>query len=163
MIVREEHEGHYAGVRQLLIEAFPTPAEADLVAQLRQNGDAVISLTAVDGERVVGHAMFSAMRAPFKALGLGPVAVVPDMRRQGVAAELVKQGIVRARAGGWDAVFVLGSPPYYSRFGFSADAASGFVSPYAGPDLMVLALGDTVLAPQSGRVDYAPAFAALEV
>jgi putative acetyltransferase len=63
MIVREDHERHYAAVRQLHIEAFPTPAEADLVEQLRRTGDAVISLAAFDGERVVGHAMFSAMRA----------------------------------------------------------------------------------------------------
>jgi len=161
MIVREEHERHYAAVRQLLIEAFPTAAEADLVEQLRRNGDAVISLVAFDGERVVGHAMFSAMRAPFKALGLGPVSVVSDKRRLGVAAEMIKQGIARAHAEHWEAIFVLGSPAYYSRFGFSADAASGFVSPYAGPDLMVLALGDAVLAPRSGRIDYAPAFAAL--
>jgi putative acetyltransferase len=161
MVVRDEHERHYAGVRQLLIEAFPTPAEADLVEQLRRNGDVVISLAAIEGERVVGHAMFSAMRAPFKALGLGPISVVSDMRRQGVAAELVKQGIARAQAEHWDAIFVLGSPAYYSRFGFSAGAASGFVSPYAGPHLMMLALGDTVLAPRSGRIDYAPAFAAL--
>jgi putative acetyltransferase len=161
MIVREEHERHYAAVRQLHIDAFPTPAEADLVEQLRRNGDAVISLAAFDGERVVGHAMFSAMRAPFKALGLGPVSVVSDKRRLGVAAELISQGIARAHAEHWDAIFVLGSPAYYSRFGFSADAASGFVSPYAGPHLMVLALGDTVLAPRSGRIDYAAAFAAL--
>jgi putative acetyltransferase len=161
MIVREEHERHYAAVRQLHIEAFPTPAEANLVEQLRQSGDAVISLAAFDGERVVGHAMFSAMRAPFKAIGLGPVSVVSDKRRQGVAAELIKQGIARAHAGHWDAIFVLGSPAYYSRFGFSADAASGFMSPYAGPHLMVLALGGTSLAPRSGRIAYAPAFAAL--
>jgi putative acetyltransferase len=161
MIVRDEHEHHYAAVRQLLIGAFPTPAEADLVEQLRRDGDAVISLAAFDGERVVGQAMFSVMRAPFKALGLGPVSVVSDKRRLGVAAALVEQGIARAYAGQWDAIFVLGSPAYYSRFGFSADAASGVVSPYAGPDLMVLTLGGASLAPRSGRIDYAPAFAAL--
>jgi putative acetyltransferase len=141
MIVGEEHERHYAAVRQLHIEAFPTLAEADLVEQLRRSGDAVISLAAFDGERVVGHAMFSAMRAPFKALGLGPVSVVPDRRRSGVAAEMIKRGIARAHAGHWDAIFVLGSPAYYARFGFSADTASGFASPYAGPHLMALALG----------------------
>jgi putative acetyltransferase len=161
MIVHEEHERHYAAVRRLHIDAFPTPAEADLVEQLRRNGDAIVSLVAIDGEHVVGHAMFSAMRAPFKALGLGPVSVVSDRRRLGVAAELIKQGIARAHAKQWDAIFVLGSPAYYSRFGFSAGAASGFVSPYAGPHLMVLALGGASLAPRSGRIDYAPAFAAL--
>jgi putative acetyltransferase len=161
MFVGEEQECHHPAVRQLHIDAFPTPAEANLVEQLRRSGDAIISLVVVEEERVVGHAMFSAMRAPFKALGLGPVSVAPDKRRLGVAAEMISQGIARARAEHWDAIFVLGSPAYYSRFGFSAGAASGFVSPYAGPHLMVLALGDTGLAPRSGRIDYPPAFAAL--
>jgi putative acetyltransferase len=161
MLVREERERHYAAVRQLHIDAFPTPAEADLVEQLRRSGDAIISLVVIEQERVVGHAMFSAMRAPSKALGLGPVSVASDKRRSGVAAELIKQGIARAPTQGWDAIFVLGSPAYYSRFGFSAGAASGFMSRYAGPHLMVLALGGASLAPRSAQIDYAPAFAAL--
>jgi putative acetyltransferase len=57
---------------------------------------------------------------------------------------------------------VLGDPAYYRRFGFDADAARGFESPYADPYFLVLALGSAGLSARSGRVDYAPAFRDLE-
>jgi hypothetical protein len=47
------------------------------------------------------------------------------------------------------------------RFGFDCEPASGFASPCAGPHFMVLALMGAFSA-TSGRVDHAPAFAALE-
>jgi len=55
---------------------------------------------------------------------------------------------------------VLGDPGYYGRFGFRADLAAGFVSPYAGPHFVVVALGGEV-AVLAGEVGHAPAFAAL--
>ncbi|MGB8843415.1 MAG: hypothetical protein WCC64_20355 [Aliidongia sp.] len=57
-------------------------------------------------------------------------------------------------------VFVLGDPVYYRRFGFDPMLASGFASPYAGPYLMALGLTQP-LPSLSGKIDYAPAFAAL--
>jgi putative acetyltransferase len=100
------------------------------------------------------------MKAPFAALGLAPVAVAEDWRRRGIAARLIERGLTKAREEGWDAVFVLGEPRYYSRFGFSAGLAAGFSSPYAGPRFMALALQDK-LPSWVGSVDYAPAFSAL--
>ena len=143
------------------MSAFPTPAEADLVDQLRLDGDAIISLVAVDGNDVMGHVLFSTMTAPFKALGLAPVSVESGMRRRGIAARLIEEGIRDAKSAGWEAIFVLGDPAYYQRFGFSAKEAELFNSPYAGPYLMVLALNEGGLPASSGRVEYAPAFAAL--
>src|SRR5215203_4949096 len=124
MIVEPEKPAHYPAIRQLHIEAFPSPAEAGLVDQLRRDGDTTISLVAIEEGRVIGHIMFSKMRAPFKVLGLGPVSVVSDKRRQGIAAALIEQGLKRAKAEGWEAILVLGDPAYYQRFGFRADAAA---------------------------------------
>jgi len=58
-------------------------------------------------------------------------------------------------------VFVLGEPPYYERFGFTATEASGFSSPYAGPYFMALAPRGTELSPREGAVAYARPFSAL--
>jgi len=131
------------------------------VAQLRKDGDAVISLIAVEGGNVVGHVMFSRMSAPFRALGLAPVSVDPHWRNQGISARLIEEGLKQAKATGWEGIFVVGDPAYYQRFGFSANAAEGFESPYAGPYLMVLALNEDGLPSRSGRIDYAPAFSSL--
>ncbi len=160
MIIRPEEPADRSAVCAVIEAAFPTPAEAQLVDQLRADGDAEISLVAVDDDVVVGHVMFSRMTAEFRALGLGPVAVLPTRQRSGVGSLLVKRGLARAGADRWKMVFVLGDPAYYRRFGFDPTLASGFASPYAGPHLMALGLARP-LPRLSGKIDYAPAFAAL--
>jgi len=162
MIVRLETQADVAGIRDVETQAFPTAAEADLVDRLREDASAVFSLVAVQAESVIGHAMFSRMQAPDRSLGLGPVAVAAAHRRLGVAAKLIGDGLMRARAEGWAGVFVLGDAAYYSRFGFDAALAAGFVSPYAGPHLMALALQPAGLPVRTGPLHYAPAFAGLD-
>jgi len=161
MLIRAESSADFAAIRVVQEAAFPSPLEADLVDQLRADGDCVIALVSIEGDAVVGHVMFSLMQAPFRALGLGPVAVLPDWQRQGVGTRLIEAGLARARSAGWGAVIVLGEPGYYHRFGFSAARAEGFTSTYAGPYLMALALNGDDLRVSTGRLDYAPAFATL--
>lgn len=161
MPITSETSGFEGAIRALLLAAFPTAVEADLVARLRHDGDIVIEMAAGEGERVIGYVAFSRMSAPMKAVGLGPVAVLPARQRRGIGSALIREGLARAQAQGLEAAFVLGEPAYYRRFGFDAEAASGFASPYAGPYFMALALADGGLAVRSGRVDYAPAFSGL--
>jgi putative acetyltransferase len=77
----------------------------------------------------------------------------------GVGSALIRAGIEEARAQGWEAIFVLGDPDYYRRFGFDAGLAARFDCAYASPYLMALALRDDL--PARGHVAYAPAFARL--
>jgi putative acetyltransferase len=161
MQVRREQPDDHAAIHALHAASFPTQAEANLVDRLRDAGDVAISLVAEDAGEIVGHVLFSPMSAPFRALGLGPLAVAEASRRQGIAARLIEAGLAEARNTGWDAVFVLGDPAYYRRFGFSVKLAAGFGSPYAGPHFMALAL-QGMLSRHEGHVDYAPAFAALD-
>ena len=125
---------------------------------LRNAGDAVISLVAEEHDRLVGHITLSTMVAPFAALALAPVSVVPDRQREGIGSRLVSEAIFRARRH-WDAVFVLGDLRFYGRFGFDVRVAAGYASPYAGSHFMGLALGDTL--PVCGTLLHAAAFAAL--
>jgi putative acetyltransferase len=161
MIIRLETPADFAGIRAVEQEAFPTPAEADLVERLRADGDAVFSLAAILDGAIVGHAMFSKMREPAGALGLGPVAVAASHRKRGIAASLIRDGLRRAKKAEWKAVFVLGDNAYYGRFGFDASLASGFTSLYAGPHLMGLALRSEGFAFKDGALEYPAAFEAL--
>ena len=160
MKIRPEAPSDAPSVHALLTEAFPTDAEAALVARLRADGDVVLSLVAQAEDSVIGHVLFSRMSAPFRALGLAPVAVVPRWQGQGIAARLIRDGLARAGSEGWEAVFVLGDPAYYNRFGFDAASAAGFQSPYAGPYFLLRKLAADLPA-VSGPVAYAPAFAGL--
>ncbi len=160
MNIRAVTPADHLAIRAMLVAAFPTPGEADLVEQLRAGGEAAIELVAVPEDSVAGHILFSPMQAPLRALALAPVAVAPDRRRQGIGAALIRAGHERAREQGWDAIFVLGDPDYYQRFGYDVSLAASFASPYAGPYFMAVALGG-VLPVRNGPVTHAPPFAAL--
>jgi len=161
MIVRLETTGDVVAIRAIAEAAFLQSAEAQLVEDLRDAGDSVFSLVAVEGETVIGHAMFSRLKAPFPALALAPVAVRPERQRMGVGSRLIREGIARSEAAGWSGIFVLGDPVFYRRFGFDVGKASGFISPYAGPHLMALSLGGNELPTSTGSIQHAPAFARL--
>lgn len=158
--IREERAADAAAIADVHRAAFAGDAEAVLVDRIRADGDAVLSLVAVDGGAVVGHVLFSGMIAPMRALALGPLGILPGRQRGGIGSALVREGVARAEAAGWQAIFVLGDPAYYGRFGFSVDAARGFDSPYAGDHFMVRIAGQGGVA-MTGPVRHAPAFARL--
>ena len=164
--VREERAGDAAAISAVHLAAFPTSSEANLIEQLRNDGDIAASLVAADRGEVVGHVLFSRMSVEadgqqLHGWGLAPLSVVPDRQRTGIGSALVEAGIDRARATGVQIIFVLGEPAYYGRFGFDAKSAAPFASPYAGAYFQALALA-SLPQPSVGRADYAPAFAGLE-
>jgi len=166
MRVRPAEPGDAAGIRSVHLAAFPTALEAGLVEALEREGDAVVSLVADGAGGIAGHVMLSRMRVEgdgrtWRALGLGPVAVMPGHQGMGLGAALIDGALAIARATGEALVFVLGEPAYYQRFGFSAEAAAPFASPYAGPYFMALALKAEPGLPAAGSAAYAPAFSDL--
>ena len=59
-----------------------------------------------------------------RALLLGPLAVEPELRGQGIGRALLRRSLDAARAAGWRHVFLVGERAYYEPLGFSpADAA----------------------------------------
>jgi putative acetyltransferase len=160
LIIRDERSDDLATVREILKAAFERDDEALLVDALREAGDAVISLVAEEHERLVGYINLSTMTAPFAALALAPLSVIPDRQGNGIGSALIREALFRAKRH-WDAVFVLGDPRFYARFGFDVHVASGYASPYAGPHFMGIALSDT-LPVSSGTLLHAAAFAALK-
>ncbi|WP_414642818.1 GNAT family N-acetyltransferase [Bradyrhizobium sp.] len=99
VIIRAEKPADIAGIRNVVEEAFPKPLEARLVDRLRADGNSMISLVAVDDGNIVGHVQFSNMSAPFRALGLGPVSVMPDRQRSGIGSQMIRAGCGRSRMG----------------------------------------------------------------
>jgi putative acetyltransferase len=159
LLVRPERSGDRAAVRQLVRAAFGKDAEADLIEALHAAGDAVLSLVACDAGRPVGHILFSRLDAPIRALALAPLAVCPGHQHRGIGSRLLRDGLALAKAEGWEAVFVLGDPRFYGRFGFDAGAAARFRTPYDGPHMMALAIGGPL--PSAGTVAYPAAFSQL--
>ncbi len=152
----DDHDAIYA----LTAAAFGRSGEAELVNRLRADGDAVLELVAVQ-KAVCGHILFSMLSvapATIRLVGLAPVCVSPEIQGTGIGSALIREGLVRCKAMGFDAVAVLGEPAYYRRFGFRRTTARVLDCAYSGPAYQALELRDGALADGPWRVRYAPAF-----
>ncbi len=162
--VRAERPDDRAAIWTVEAAAFGRPAEADLVDVLRQRASPWLSLVAVAGGTIVGHVAFSGVAvdglAPWSALALGPMAVLPAWQRQGVGSRLVRAGLERCRDRGYHIVVVLGHPTFYPRFGFRPAAPLGLTCSWPAPTdaFMVVELAPGALAGRRGGVRYDPAF-----
>lgn len=162
--IRQETNADLEGIQRVHLSAFNSAAEAHLVDRLRAQGKATISLVAEIGSEFVGHMLFSpvSIEPPAKgwnALGLAPVAVIPDKQRQGIGKALVNHGLEHCRSLGIDLVVVLGDPGYYKKFGFQRALDHGLGNEYqADEHFMVLELNPGVLHYFNGLVKYAPEF-----
>lgn len=157
LLIRFEKPGDHPAIEDVITAAFGQKDEAALVAQLHEDGDAVLSLVAETDGHMKGHVLLSTMHAPFKALGLAPISVHPTYQHKGIGSALINRAIDEAKARGYEAIFLLGEPGYYTRFGFDVELAKSFQSPYAGPYFMVLPLGPGFKV-STAEVAYAPAF-----
>ena len=162
MIIRPATPADHAAIREVLTAAFGGPKgdEAGIVERCRAEGVVLSELVAEDEGQIVGHTLYSRMTCdrPLFVAALGPVAAKPGLQSQGIGSALVRQGLEDCRALGVEAVIVLGHPPYYPRFGFSAEAAARITSPYGGrPSFMALALKPGALD-EPLKADYPAAF-----
>jgi putative acetyltransferase len=162
--VEPESSDDAESIRAVHLAAFPTSDEADLVRMLNEDSDSVISLVAKDHGQIIGHVLLSRMDVQgdgrkLRALGLAPVAVLPDRQRNGIGSALIREAMQLAEKRGEELVFVVGEPDYYGRFDFSTEAAMPFASPYSGAYFMARSLGAPL--PASGTAAYAPAFRSL--
>lgn len=163
ILIRCENAGEAAAVRSVNVAAFARDDEADLVERLRREGVVLLSLVAVAGTDVLGHALFSRMwidaaSGPIAAVALAPMAVLPARQRQGMGGQLIRRGLDCLRERGEQIVIVLGHPDYYPRFGFSTQAAQALQSPFPPHAYMAIELSADALAGVSGRVRYPLAF-----
>ncbi len=164
--IRLEALADAKAVRRVHELAFaPSTFEASLVDALRESDKVSLSLVADDDGEVVGHVLFSLMSvrpsAPsFRAVGLGPLAVLPERQGEGIGSQLARLGVAQCLRDGADCIFVLGSLAYYKRFGFEPVAGKGVTSTPDIPvaHLQVIEAWEGALGTQPVQVSYATEF-----
>lgn len=163
-ITHAETPADIPAVREVLLAAFPTAEEADLVDALRADDSAWIeglSIVATDGTgRVVGHALLTRCHiGETPALCLAPCAVRPEQQRGGAGSAAIRAALGAAKDRGERYVVVLGHPEYYPRFGFVRASAHGIGLSIDVPDEAVMALSlDEAHPLPGGTVRYAAPF-----
>jgi putative acetyltransferase len=169
--IRPETPGDIPAIYNVHLRAFGQPAEAQMVDDLRRDGDFIpeLSLVAVDEGRIVGHILFppvtlSSHEGNVAALALAPMAVLPEFQGRGIGSLLVREGLAACRRLGHRIVIVVGHPGYYPKFGFFPAREQGIDVPFPVPDeaLMVTALVEGALEGIHGTVRYPHAFDTIE-
>ena len=121
--IRPERDSDIATIHAVEASAFGREDEAVLVDALRELNQDFISLVATLEDEIAGHICFSRVGIEGSAsdgivLALAPLAVLPEHQRRGIGSMLVQYGLQECERRNVDAVFVVGDPRYYSRFGF---------------------------------------------
>lgn len=122
--VRESLPSDLDPIEKLYPDAFPEEDLLPVVRELLREGPDVLSLVGMAGPLLVGHVIFTPCtirERTEKVALLAPLAVASARQRQGIGSAIVRAGLQRLEAAGTDAVYVLGDPAYYGRFGFAPD------------------------------------------
>src|ERR1051326_5948659 len=135
IVIRTEMSKDQEAIHQVNKSAFGRINEADLVDTLRRHSYLHISLVAIIDNQVVGHIFFSPVSielgdSAIAALGLGPMAVLPEFQNQGIRSKLVREGLEECKRIGYYIVVVLGHSQYYPKFGFVPAKTKGLRSEY---------------------------------
>ena len=158
-MIRQTQESDLKEVFNLIHSSFSNKAESDLVKQLISDGDVLINLVVESSDTIIGNVVVSQITMePDIGLfcgGVAPVSVVPDQQSSGVGSKLMTAAINESKKMGIDALFLLGDPNYYKRFGF---VVSTFKNDYSVENFRELELTEDCLVNIKSKVTYANAF-----
>ena len=162
MIVREQQADDYEAIRHVYAEAFRRPG-----FRPPQNPGSVppevipeFSFTAETESGAVGHVTASkATVATDSVVAVGPIGVLPEHQGRGIGSALMDALLTAADVARVPLIALLGSPQYYSRFGFRPAKELGLISPEPewGDAFQARAL-TAYTASVAGRFQYASAF-----
>lgn len=110
---------HYL-VHVLHEQNAPVP-ELNLVAEL--DGEIIGQVICVPAQLRCGDKTLD------DVLCLGPLTVAPAFQRRGVGGQLMHACVSRAAELDWRAIFLVGNPDYYHRFGYRATSEFGITLP----------------------------------
>ena len=158
-MIRETHKSDFEEVFNLIYSSFGNQAEPDLVKQLILDGDVLINLVFELSDTIIGNVLVSKITMePDVGLlcgGVAPVSVLPDQQSSGIGSQLMTEVIHESKKKGMDALFLLGDPNYYKRFGF---IVSKLKNDYSAEHFQELELTEGCLVNVKSKITYANAF-----
>ena len=139
MLIRTATSFDQNDIHNVYLHAFPE-GEREIVSKLatdlllEETTPQTISLVAETEDALVGHVAFSSVvidgHGNLKGYILAPLGVILSYQKRRIGSKLIESGKQKLSNMGVNILFVYGDPQYYSRFGFSADAAARYIPPY---------------------------------
>lgn len=169
MIIRTENERDLKEVFDLNFQAFGNREdESKLVERVRESEGFIpeLSLVAEMNNKIVGHLLLSKAKVEDQneehtVIVLAPIAVKPDLQKQGIGSSLIKEGIRRCKELGYELILLIGHPSYYPRLGFQPARKFGLeLKQFEVPDevFMVCEVREGALQKIKGELKYPKAF-----
>lgn len=129
----QEEPSHAPERDRLILECFGPPRLERAAIRLRHGTSptAQYSLVAADHDTLLGSLRFYPLRLPDDApvLMLGPLAIAPLLRGQGIGRALVETALKHLFDNHEPAVLVIGDAGYFSPFGFSVPPVQALDAP----------------------------------
>lgn len=151
--IRQEKATDFNQTQEVIRQAFLNVKESDqtehrLVNKLRKLPQFIPELSLVaetTNREIVGHVLLTPVQIISKArtdvlLALAPLSVLPNWQRMGVGSALAQAAHHEATRLGYKGIVILGSPGYYSRFGYKKAAEFGISMPFPGYEDYCLAI-----------------------
>ena len=151
MKIRQAQERDHAAIYELVRAAFATAkvsdgTEQDFVRALRRRDTyrPELELAAEENGQLIGHILLTELPIPggpegLRALMVAPLCVRLENRSRGLGGRLLQEGGRRAAELGYSALFLVGDPDYYGRYGFQSAVSLGFQNASGVPDQFLLA------------------------
>lgn len=169
MLVRPHESDDYEAIRRIYAESFrrpenpeSVPPEVGLFEALWEAGDVIheFSFTAVTNDVALGHVTASKAAVAIEpVVAVGPIGVLPHHQGTGVGSALMRALLAAADTADVPLIVLLGSPRYYSRFGFRPAQEMGVIPPEPKWGDAFQARPLTTYTPAiAGRFQYASAF-----
>ena len=122
-MIREAKESDLEEIFNLIYSSFDQKEEVNLVKELISDKDILINLVLEKSETIIGNVIVSKITLrPDSGLfcgGIAPLSVAPEHQSYGIGSQLMKNIIIESKKAGLDALFLLGDPNYYKKFGFT--------------------------------------------
>jgi len=166
MIIRREKNEDFKSIYEINYQAFKQKNESELIERIRGSKNFVpgLSLVAEKNGKIVGHLLLSKIKIKgekvYKSLILAPLAVLPELQKQGIGEKLIKEGLKKARELGFSSVIVVGHKDYYPKFGFEKASKWNIKCSFEVPDeaFMAIELNNGALAEKSGIAEFSKEF-----
>lgn len=136
--IRDEKPSDFREVECVVREAFwnlyvPGCNEHYLLHTMRDHPDflAKLSMVAIHDRRIVGQIAYTKSflttegEPKLDSITFGPVSVLPEYQRKGIASQLIKQSMEKAKRLGHTVIAIRGYPHHYCKHGFRNGKDSG--------------------------------------
>ncbi|WHQ36575.1 N-acetyltransferase [Spiroplasma sp. SV19] len=169
MEIRTIKEHKKEETRELIFEAFNTNDKKDVIEHILVDNlrllpeyDASFDVVAIINNQIVGHAFLSTVTINDNnnLLCLAPIAVKKEYQGQKIGTQLIKFLETKATEKGYQAIFILGDPQYYSKFNYVPAVNYEIKAPFEIDDkyFMVKELYLNSLSNITGTLQYSPPF-----